>query len=213
MKMTKKYSLVLLAILSFAVVAGAQEFPNEPHEFLLAKLAAEEGRYDEALNRIERVLSKNPDDPVLLYERAMILIDAGRIERAENELRTVVAKSPDFYDANRVLGRVLLDRAGSDRTKVEDALKYLQAAFKSSPDDLSTGIAISQILRSVGRNAEAERLLATMVERAPDQRTLNFHYAQVLTTIGRGDESKKYLERTVAIDPTFGPAVMQLLEI
>lgn len=213
MKMMKKCSLVLLATLSLSVAAAAQEFPNEPHEFLLAKLAAEEGRYDEALNRIERVINKTPGDPVLLYERAMILIDAGRIERAENELRDVVAKTPDFYDANRVLGRVLLDRAGSDRGKVEEALKYLQAAYKANQDDLSTGIAISQILRSIGRNAEAERLLATMVERAPDQRTLNYHYAQVLTTLGRGDESKQYLERTVAIDPTFGPAVMQLLEM
>ncbi|HYI08713.1 MAG TPA: tetratricopeptide repeat protein [Thermoanaerobaculia bacterium] len=208
-----KCSLVLLAVLSFTVAAGAQDFPNEPHEFLLAKLAAEEGRYDEALTRIDRVINKTPGDPVLLYERAMILIDAGRIERAETELRTVLSKSPDFYDANRVLGRVLLDRAGADRGKIEDALKYLQAAYKANQDDLSTGIAISQILRSIGRNAEAERLLATMVERAPDQRTLNYHYAQVLTTVGRGNESQKYLERTVSIDPTFGPAVMQLLEI
>lgn len=209
----KKCPLILLAVLSFTAAAGAQEFPNEPHEFLLAKLAAEEGRYDEALNRINRVLDKNQGDPVLLYERAMILIDAGRIERAENELRSVLAKNPDFYDANRVLGRVLLDRAGADRAKIDEALKYLQAAYKSNQDDLATGVAISQILRSLGRNAEAERLLATMVERAPDQRTLNFHYSQVLTTLGRGDESLKYLERTVAIDPTFSPAVMQLVEI
>ncbi|MFP5245861.1 MAG: tetratricopeptide repeat protein, partial [Thermoanaerobaculia bacterium] len=177
------------------------------------KMAAEEGRYDEALDRLDKVINKNPNDPVLLYERAMIFIDAGRIERAENELRKVVAKSPDFYDANRVLGRVLLDRAGSDRTKVDEALKYLQAAFKANPDDLSTGVAVTQILRSLGRNAEAERILAGMVERAPDQRSLNFNYAQVLTTLGRNIDARQYLERTVAIDPTFTPAVMQLLEV
>lgn len=213
MKIMKICPVLLLAILSLAPVAGAQEFPTEPHEFLLAKLAAEEGRYDEALNRIDRVIARNPDNPVLLYERAMMLIDAGRIDRAEGELREVVRVSPDFYDANRILGRLLLDRAGADRARIEEALKYLQAAFKSNPDDLSTGVAVSQILRSLDRKAEAERILAMMVERAPDQRSLNFNYAQVLTSLGRGAESKQYLERTVALDPTFGPAVMQLLEI
>ena len=43
-----------------------------------------------------------------------------------------------------------------------------------------------------------------MVERAPDQRALNFKYAQVLTKLGRGNEAKQYLERAVAVDPTFG---------
>lgn len=212
MKTSLKSSLLLAAALLCTLAAGAQEFAAEPHEFLLAKLAAEEGRFDEALTRIDRVVAKHPDDPTLLYERAMMLIDAGRIERAEAELRKVVEKNAAFYDANRVLGRLLLDRAGSDRAKIDEALKFLQAAFKANQDDLSTGVAVTQILRSLGRNAEAERILAGMVERAPDQRSLNFNYAQVLTTLGRGDDAKQYLERTVAIDPTFGPAVMQLLE-
>src|SRR5688500_1178153 len=83
----KKYSLLLLlAILSISTATAAQEFPTEPHEFLLAKLAAEEGRYDEALNRLDKVIARNPADEVLLYERAMILLDAGRIDRAETEL-------------------------------------------------------------------------------------------------------------------------------
>ncbi|HEU4889753.1 MAG TPA: tetratricopeptide repeat protein [Thermoanaerobaculia bacterium] len=209
----KKYSLLLIAVLSLTTAAVAQEFPNEPHEFLLAKLAAEEGRFDEALNRLDKVIAKTPGDQVLLYERAMILIDANRIDRAETELRKIAQQWPEFYEANRVLGRVLLDRAGADRPKVEEALRYLQAAYKASPDDLSTGIVVSQILRSLNRMAEAERVLAAMVERAPDQRALNFNYAQVLTALERTPEAKQYLERTVAIDPTFGAAVTQLLDI
>ncbi|HYC62533.1 MAG TPA: tetratricopeptide repeat protein [Thermoanaerobaculia bacterium] len=209
----KKCFLLLLAVLSLNVAAGAQEFPAEPHEFLLAKLAAGEGRFDEALSRLDKVIAKNPDDPVLLYERAMVLLDAERVDRAETELRAVLKKSPDFYDANRVLGRVLIDRAGSSRAKVEEALGFLQAAYKGNPDDLSTGITIAQILRSLERNAEAERALAVMVERAPDQRVLNFQYAQVLAALGRNAEAKQYLERTLAIDPTFGAAAMQLLDI
>ncbi|HEY0140033.1 MAG TPA: tetratricopeptide repeat protein [Thermoanaerobaculia bacterium] len=213
MKTMMKYSLILLAALTFPFTAVAQDFPSEPHEFLLAKEAADEGRFEEALTRMERVLAKDPSNPVLLYERALILLDAGRLDRAEQELRTVVAASPDFYDAQRMLGRVLLDRSGGERGKVEDALKYLQAAYKLNPDDLSTGITVSQLLMSTGRVEEAEKILSVMVERAPDQRALNYNYAQVLTKLGRGNESKQYLERAVGTDPTFGPAILQLIDI
>lgn len=209
----KKYSLLLLAVVFLSNAASAQEFPSEPHEFLLAKLAANEGRFDDALQHFDKVLATNPTDPVVLYERAMVLLDAGRVDRGEAELRKLLGYTPDFYDANRVLGRVLLDRAGSDRSKVEEALRYLQAAYKANPDDLSTGVAVSQILRSLNRTADAEKVLAAMVERAPDQRSLNFNYAQVLSALNRNAEAKQYLERTIAIDPTFGAAVMQLVDI
>lgn len=205
-------SLCLVAVLSFTAGLGAQEPTNE-YEFLLAKLATAEGRYDEALQRFDKLVARNPKDPVLLYERALLLIDAGRIERAVSELRTVADTNPNFFDAHKMLGRVLLDRAGTDRAKIDEALKYLQTAFRLYPDDLTTGVAVSQLLMSTGRINEAERVLATMVERAPDQRALNYNYAQVLTKLGRGNEARPYLERAVAADPTFGAAIQQLLDI
>ena len=211
--MMKKYSLVLLAVFAMATAAGAQEFPEEPYEFLLAKMAAAEGRFDEALDRIDRVIAAHPDDLVVRYERAMILVDSGRTDQAVTELRTVAAKAPGFYDANRVLGRLLLERAGNDRARIEESLRYLSAAFKASPDDISTGVTVSRILTSLGRTAESAKILATMVERAPDQRLLNFEYAQLLTRLGRAADARQYLERTVLLDPTFAPAIMPLLDL
>ena len=198
---------------AFAFTAAAQQFPTESYDFLLAKIAAAEGRYDEALSKIDRVIDKSPDNPVLLYERAMMLIDASRADRAETELRNLVASHPDFYDAQRVLGRILLDRAGSDRARVDEALDHLRTAYKLNPDDLATGVAVSQLLMSTGRNNDAERVLAQILERAPDQRGLNYNYAILLTKLGRGNESKQYLERAVLLDPTFTPAILQLVDI
>jgi tetratricopeptide (TPR) repeat protein len=213
MRLMKKCALLLLALLAFSVAAGAQETADDPYEFILAKLAADDGRFDEALLRIDKIVAKNPQNAVVLYERALILIDASKVDTAETELRKVVALQPNFYDAERVLGRVLLDRAGTDRAKVDEALVHLQNAFRIYPDDLGTGMAISQIYLASGRPAEAEKVLAAMLERAPDQRGLNYSYAQVLTKLGRGAESLKYLERAVEVDPTFGLAIQQLVEI
>lgn len=213
MRLMNRFAFLLLALLAFSVSASAQQSTDDPYEFILAKLAADDGRFDEALARIDKIVARDPQNAVVLYERALILIDATKVDAAEAELRKVVALQPNFYDAERVLGRVLLDRAGTDRSKVDEALVHLQNAFRIYPDDLATGMAISQIYLVSGRPAEAERSLALMLERAPDQRGLNFSYAQVLTKLGRGAESLKYLERAVEVDPTFGPAIQQLTEL
>ncbi|HEY8134318.1 MAG TPA: tetratricopeptide repeat protein [Thermoanaerobaculia bacterium] len=209
----KKLFLFLIVACAFSAAAVAQEFSEDPYEFILAKLAAQDARYDEALSRMDKVLARNPDNTVLQFERAMILIDASRLDAAEGALRKVTTARPDFYDAQRVLGRLLLDRAGADRAKVDEALSHLQAAFRINPDDIGTGMAVAQILLSTGRTADAEKVLAALLERAPDQRTLNYTYAQVLTKLGRGDESRQFLERAVQVDPTFGPAILQLIDI
>jgi len=213
MRLMTKCAVVLLALLAFSAAAGAQELPDDPYEFILAKLAADDGRFDEALPRMDKLVARNPQNAVILFERALILVDAGKIDAAESELRKVVALQPNFYDAERVLGRVLLDRAGTDKAKVDEAVVHLQNAFRIYPDDLATGMAISQIYQASGRPAESEKILAAMLERAPDQRGLNYAYAQVLTKLGRGAESVKYLERAVEVDPTFGLAIQQLVEI
>jgi tetratricopeptide (TPR) repeat protein len=208
-----KTAVLLAAALLVSVAAGAQEFSEDPYEFILAKLAADEARYDEALNRLDKIATRHPENGVLHYERAMIMIDASRAEQAEGELKKAISLQPNFYDAERVLGRVILDRAGNSRARIDEALSHLQAAYKINPDDLPTGMAVSQILLSTQRTAEAEKVLATLLERAPDQRGLNYNYALVLTKLGRGDESRKYLERAVEVDPTYSPAIMQLLDL
>src|SRR5205085_11871300 len=155
----KKLAVLLLAMLGFVLAAPAQEYSEDPYEFILAKLAADDGRFDEALTRLDKLVQKNPDNAVVRFERAMVMLDASRNDAAEAELRKVVQIQPNFYDAERILGRLLLDRAGSDRAKVDDALTHLQAAFTNHPDDMVTGMAIAQIFLGTGRNAEAEKVL------------------------------------------------------
>jgi len=213
MKWMNRLMIAAAAVLFAATVSAAEEFPNEPYEFMLAKIAASEARFDDALALLDKVIQKNPNNAILLFEKATVLIDAGRLDQAEGELRKVVVANPDLFDAQRILGRMLLERAGNDKPKLDEALEHLRAAFKLNPDDLSTGMAIAQIYINTGRPADAEKVLAQMLERAPDQKLVNFNYAQVLTKLGRGDESKQYLERAVLLDPTFAPAILQLVDI
>src|ERR1043166_5573558 len=144
--MTAMKKLVFLLMILLPVSAGAQAPPissDDAYDFIQAKLAAEDGRYDEALAKIDKLVAKDSGNVVLQYERAMMLVDASRVDEAEAALRKVVAAKPDFYDAQRMLGRIIIDRAGSDRAKIDDALTHLQAAFRIYPDALATGLAVA----------------------------------------------------------------------
>src|SRR5260221_274138 len=128
MKIMKKCAVLLVLLLTFGAIAASAQEPSslpssdETYQFILAKLAAEDGHFDDALAAIDKLVARHPENTVLLYERAMVRIDAGRRDDAESDLRKVVAANATFYDAQRVLGRMILDRAGSDRSKVEEAL-------------------------------------------------------------------------------------------
>src|SRR5436190_18372796 len=140
MRTMRSWVLLLVAACAFGAPAMAQEAASDDYEFILAKLAAQDSRYDEALSRIDKVIAHNPDNSVLEFERAMILIDASRLDAAEASLKKVTTLRPDFYDAQRVYGRLLLDRAGTDHAKIDEALTHLQAAYKLNPDDIGTGM-------------------------------------------------------------------------
>lgn len=205
--------LVILATYVVPVTAYGQQYAAEPAKFLEATLAASEGEYRRALQLLEEVLEKESENVVVLYERATILAESGRAERAENELRALVARHPDFYDAQKFLARILLDRSGNDPSKIGDALVHLQRAFRLRSDDIGSGVTVAQILVSQNRHEEAAKVLADMLEISPDNRTINFLYAQVLTKLGRGNESATYYERVLRADPVYVPAITQLVDI
>ena len=192
---------------------AAQIDSTQAHDFLLGKMSEKSGNLDDAIRRLDKVIEQTPNDPVLLYERSMLYVEASKLEKAETELRKLIKTYPHFYDAERLLGRILLDRSGGDVKKVEEALLHLQEAYRLSPADLGTGAAVSQILVSLGRLDEAQKIIAALLEDAPDQRVLNFTYAQILTKLGRGDEARPYLERVLQADPTYAPAAFQLVDI
>src|ERR1041384_6701527 len=96
--MTLMKKLLVLLLVLLPVTAGAQSpavNSDDSYELILAKLAAEDGRFDEALAKIDKLVAKSPDNVTLQYERAMILVDAGRVDDAEAALRKVVAAKAD----------------------------------------------------------------------------------------------------------------------
>lgn len=211
--MNRLFVVAAAAAILCSTPAAAQNYSDNTQQFLVARFAAEAGEWKQALEILDELQRKAPDDPVVRFERASVLADAGDLDRAVAELRIVTAKHPTFYDAQRLLGRILLDLSRDDSKKLDEALAHLAAALKAAPDDIQTALTIAQVYLASGRTAEAERVLAPVVERFADNRVLNFNYAQILTRLGREAEARPFLERILSADPTYVPAATQLLEM
>ena len=74
--MTVMKKLVFLLMVLLPMSAGAQApavNSDDSYEFILAKLAAEDGRYDEALAKVDKLVNKSPDNVVLQYTEGIAL--------------------------------------------------------------------------------------------------------------------------------------------
>lgn len=210
-RLTGITALILLA--TFASSAQSTQSAEDMFNFMAARAAAREGETSKALDLMRDLVEKHPTDPILRYELAQIHLGTARIESAVEELREATRLDRDFYDAHRLLGRLLIDTSGGSPAKVEEALTELQAAFRLRPTDMGTGLAIVQIHLSGGRLDAAETVLKELAETSPDNRTVNYQLSQLLTRNGKPADAKQYLERVVAEEPTFAPAAFQLIDL
>jgi tetratricopeptide (TPR) repeat protein len=200
-------------LVSGSVLAQNNQSADDMYAFMAARMAARQGETAKAMEMMKGLVERHPENPVLRFEMAQIYLETARVEKAVAELREAARLDPAFYDARRLLGRLLIDTSGGVRTKVDEALVELDAAYRQRPSDIGTGLAIVQIHLGAGRLDAAETVLKELADFTPDNRTVNFQLSQLLTRNGKPEESKVYLERVVAEEPTFAPAVFQLVDM
>lgn len=84
-----------------------------------------------AFKLLDEAVRRHPEDLDLRYSRALAAERIDRLDILESDLRLVLKKEPDHAHALNALGYTLADR--TDR--YEEALKYIQKAFKLEPND------------------------------------------------------------------------------
>jgi len=107
--------------------------PDEAPALFLAEaeILDQAGRPDAAMQVYGDALAAFPDNPDLLYGRAMYAVKLERIGPAEQDLRRIIEQHPDHADALNALGYTLADR--TDR--YQEALGYIERAYQLKPTE------------------------------------------------------------------------------
>ncbi len=176
--------------------AAAPEEARRDAYILEADLSQREGNDAGELDAFARGLAAFPDDPDILYARALGWERRDDIARAEADFRKILVADPDSTAALNALGYPLADRT----TRYQEALELIDRARTAEPDNAAIIDSYGWVLYRLGRKDEAltELRRAFALQKDPE---IGAHVGEVLWDLGRKDEARKYFEEARKLDP------------
>lgn len=165
------------------------------------QLLREHQQWKLAFDVLGQFIESNPDDFDLLYEQATLAEKMGQLDDMERLLRDIMAGKPEYHHAYNALGYSLADRnirLPEARTlilkalefapgdpfisdslgwvefrlgNVQEAVRILQAAFKSRPD-AEIAAHLGEVLWSLGQREQAMRIWRSGAKLNADNETL-----------------------------------------
>lgn len=176
--------------------ASADDDTRRDAYLLEAALRAEDKNDAGELDAFARGLAAFPDEPEILYARALSYERSDDIPRAEADFRRILVAEPDSVAALNALGYTLADRT----TRYQEALELIQRARTAEPDNAAIIDSYGWVLYRLGRHQEAlaELRRALTLQKDPE---IASHLAEVLWAVGKKDEARKYFDQARKLDP------------
>lgn len=149
-------------------------------------LLREARRWKDAYAVMGEATAKFPNDPELLYDRAMLAEKLKLVDEMEKMLRKVIAIKPDHYNAYNALGYSLADR----NLRLKEARQLIQRALDLSPGDPYIVDSLGWVEYRLGRLDEAAKLLRQAYQARADIE-IGAHLGEVLWVNGQQEEAKR----------------------
>ncbi|MCM2335602.1 MAG: tetratricopeptide repeat protein, partial [Pseudomonas sp.] len=175
--------------------ASAPDDARRDAYLLESELRQRDKSLDGELDAFARGLAAFPDNPDLLYARALAYERRDDIPRAEADLRRILVSDPDSVAALNALGYTLADRT----TRYQEALEMIDRARTAQPDNAAIIDSYGWVLYRLGRNEEALVELRRAFTMQKDAE-IAAHLGEVLWVLGRKDEARKYFDEARKLD-------------
>jgi predicted Zn-dependent protease len=165
--------------------------PGRTPEEARAKLSAEvqllrdHKQYKAAYDLLAQATAKQPFDPDLVYDQAMLAEKMGNLADMERLLRQLIAAKPEFHHAYNALGYSFAER----NMRLPEAKELIQKALTFAPDDPFISDSLAWVEFRMGNRAEALRLLDTAYKTRPDA-DIAAHLGEVLWSLGQRDRAQ-----------------------
>lgn len=159
-------------------------------------LLIKQERYKDAIGVLTQALTKNKDQPELLYVRSLAAEKAGDLKMAENDLRILINKNPNDAMALNALGYTLADRTN----RTQEALTLITKALTLRPDDPAIIDSMGWVQFRLGNYPKALDYLrkAYKLFRDPE---VAAHLGEVLWVTGKHDEATQLLSEALKENP------------
>lgn len=167
--------------------------PN-PMAAIVQKL--QQGKQAEGIQLLELILSRHPDDPVVLYNLGLALSDAGRLERAEQCLRRAARLNPADANIAVALG-VALGRMG----RCDEAVAVLRTAVGQEPRNPWAHRNLGAMLVQTEQTAEAVGHYQKATQLLPADQIAWLGLADACRLLGRTQEAQDAYGTAINLNP------------
>jgi len=168
-----------------------ERFPEQHLRILMlkAEILNQQGNHQAAFNELSVALKEMPDNPDILYTRALIAEKLNKLDVLEADLIKVLEKNPEDVRALNALGYTLADRTN----RYEDADHYLQRALQLQPDEPVVIDSFGWLLYKKGMADRALPYLKRAYEKQPETE-IAAHVIEVLLHLGEKKQARELFE-------------------
>jgi TolB-like protein/DNA-binding winged helix-turn-helix (wHTH) protein/Tfp pilus assembly protein PilF len=154
------------------------------------------GRFDDAVAELGKARELDPLSAPIRTALAKVLLLAGRYERAIPELKNILEVRPNSSVAHNLLGWAYLETGRPDEAHLE---LTTAAHLVDTPGNLAD---IGVYYARIGRNTEAEKVLAQLRERRKSSYVSPVEFAEIYAALGKKNQAfeafqEAYSERTI----------------
>ncbi|MGH9702963.1 MAG: TPR end-of-group domain-containing protein, partial [Candidatus Acidiferrales bacterium] len=153
-------------------------------------LAQGVGRFDEAIEELERAQQLDPLSPVIEANVGRSYYYAHRYQKAADFLEQFSARHPDFWIAHALLGQTYLVMG-----RLPDAIRELEKARSLSPESARNLGTLGDAYGRAGRRADALKLAAELAERSKSGYVSPIYSAEIYMGIGDRAQALAFLEK------------------
>jgi tetratricopeptide (TPR) repeat protein len=149
-------------------------------------LLREHKQYKAAYQLLGQAAAKDPKDPDLMYDQAMMAEKLNDFGDMEKLLRQVMVLKPDYHHAYNALGYSLAER----NQRLPEARQLVQKALEYAPGDPFISDSLAWVEFRMGNKEESLRILQAAWKEKPDAE-IAAHLGEVLWSLGRRDQAER----------------------
>jgi tetratricopeptide (TPR) repeat protein len=156
---------------------------------LESQIHKEQGNSDEAIIVLTRALQIIPNDPVLLYDRAMLFESQSKIDLLKKDLKQIISDDPKNYEAYNALGYSLADHD----LELENAYEYIQKAIELDPENPAIIDSLGWVQYKLGQYESAANSFQKALNLDINDPELYIHYYKTLLELNKIEKAKELI--------------------
>ena len=168
---------------------------------MLALIAYQQGRIEDAGEMILEAITRNDDDPALHANCGAIMNLLGRPMEAEAASRHALEMKPDYAEAYNNL-TVALEVQG----RLDEALESGLKAIELNPDHLEAHINLGNLKLRRGEVSEAIEAYQAAIRIAPDSAMARANLGTALRQSGDLEAAEESCRQAIGLDPQYAEA-------